>query len=258
MKKYIVTGVIIIFLLIVGVVFEREISSKETTTVTSTNKNSLVGATSTGISIQNNVYTDPSGDFSIKTADGWKIRPSHGIEYWSIQEGGTSTLSTQPDSVDIAYNVIISKVPFSAVSQEKPLYSYSSAASGMEQWYESTTNTWKAIRFSQNFDSGSSATKNEPLSLLVNNTCTLVEKYNNHTYYKFIGTDEMTPTTYDYFLITNKGYMINIQTTVGARENYTNVSPEHLPSQEKIATINTILSSLQLNGTTTEVVAGCQ
>lgn len=210
--------------------------------------------------VSNAIYNDPSGDFSFEHNLEWVVVPSKGIEFFA--NDGTSTTDVVKGSVEIAKNITLTKVPFNEISKDKPFITYSSCCTFTKYWYDNTVNTWKAEdgKSVQDEQTGALSSKTQNKAITLKNKegkCTITEKVGQITYQKLIGSDEDQPNFYYYYFITDKGYMIRVDSLIDISKNYSEDVSEDKPKQKDIDDLVKILSSLKLNNSVKELVANC-
>jgi hypothetical protein len=163
-------------------------------------------------------------------------------------------------SLEVAGHIIVSPVPYSEFSEEKPIYDYDSCCSGTRYWFDLEKKQWQAnlIKGGQVDNKGNPIPDPEtPLSLSSNGTCTLEQKFGSNVFYKIESGDEHVPTDVYYFLPTNKGYAIRFMTSHDVRGDYSTYGESVRPDQKTLETIEQILSSVTLVGDTSKIDASC-
>lgn len=160
-------------------------------------------------------------------------------------------------SVEIPGYMIVSAVPYSELSAEKPIYDYYNCCTGMTYWFDSEKKEWQAnsITYDVAIDP---QTRQEPVSLNSNGACSLVQTFGPRTFYKIESGDEGIPTDVYYFLPTNKGYALRFLTAHDVQADYSGYAEEVKPDPNILKTIGEILASVALTNDTVEVKATCR
>lgn len=177
-----------------------------------------------------------------------------------LMQWDTETVPLPADSIEIPGHVIISIIPYSELSKEKPIYDYESCCTGTRYWFDSIKRQWQAnkIRAGQYDENGNNIPDPlTPLPLSSNGVCTLEQKFGPNIFYKIESGDEGVPTDVYYFLPTNQGYAIRFLTSHDVRGDYSSYAEESHPDPAVMEIIARILTSVTLTGNTTSIQASC-
>lgn len=167
---------------------------------------------------------------------------------------GTSTSSLPAGSIEIPGYFEIAAVNYNDISTEKPITNWSSCCTATKYSYSKGDSLWSAVEFKQYESDGIEAKDPEtPLSLVSSGVCQLEEKFGDHTYYKVAIGDEGVATTYNYYLMTDRGYAIRFTSKYDLRNSHT-----AYPDASWQTNATSILSTIKLTDGTGEVLAKCR
>lgn len=173
---------------------------------------------------------------------------------------GTSVVTYPTGSVEVPGLFVVSRVPYTDFSREKPIYDYQSCCTGIRYWYDAAKNAWQANKIlATEYDANNKpiAKPEESAPLLADDKCTVAVAYGSHTFYKIKSGDEGVPTDTYYFILTDQGYAFRFLSLFDLEYDYSKSAPTVRPDPKQVDVAKQLLSSVALSGLASEITADC-
>ncbi len=173
---------------------------------------------------------------------------------------GSSTTTYPEGSIDIPGLFIVSRVPYSQISEENKIYDYVSCCTGSRYWFDAVKSVWNAEKIvPTKYDENNKPLPQEVemIPLMHGGVCSLVQEFGANKFYKIASGDEGVPTKYHYFLMTDKGYAIQFTTTFDLQGDYSSYADTHKPNPQMIQEAMQLLSSVVLSEGVSVISPAC-
>ena len=174
----------------------------------------------------------------------------------SLQTPGGNSTTTHPEgSIEVPGLFIVSRLPYSKLSEENPIFTFYSCCSGARYWFDPLKSEWKAEEFvTAQYDvSGKPLPETKtPLTLASKgSTCSIEQTFGKNKFYLIKASDEGLPIDYYYYLMTDKGYAIRFTSAYDLTANAPDSNPQLIKEASQV------LSSVMLSEGVTAVSPTC-